>query len=309
LPGAVLLLAMLLMACAHGSAQAKDGPPAHRREVRVRTRAGHVLAGTLTMPSGTARGMVAVYVSGAGPQARDYSTIVDVDNHAFASIEHALLVEGIGGFRYDEVGMGASTGAYRPYATTTTLADDLVDVLRVLESGAVVDARDVVLIGHSEGAHIAALATARAERVRGLVLLAAPAVPGNHVMRDQWRTFAAIRKEPSDVQQFIHRERIRSEPWYREFLVLDPAAAYTRVPVPVLLLQGERDHSVPSWHADSVAALLHAGGNRNVTMVRLPELGHAFVPEPDPWAPIDGEVITRVTRWTSRLLRPGSRDR
>ena len=302
------VLASFVASCAHFPRTFATVERGDRREVRVQTRAGHVLAGTLSMPLGRHRGPIAVFVSGAGPQTRDYSTIIDSDNRAFASIEDALLASGIGGFRFDEVGMGRSSGAYRSYATTTTLADDLADVLEVLESGAEVDATDIVLVGHSEGSVIAALAAARARRVRGLVLMAAPAVSGDRVMRDQWRTFAAIRGEVPQVQQFIHGERLKKEAWYRQFLALDPAAIYARVAVPVLILQGERDVQVPPWHADSVASLLRGVGKGQLSVVRFPDVGHAFVRETD-LRTIAGEVVERVARWATELVLPvaGSR--
>jgi len=66
-------------------------------------------------------------------------------------------------------------------------------------------------------------------------------------------------------------------PWFRYFLTYDPKPALTRVKCPVLAVNGERDLQVP--HRENLAAIesaLKAGGNRDVTIVMLPELNHLF---------------------------------
>ena len=272
-----------------------------RLEVRVQTRAGHELAGTLTVPRSARSGPVAVFVSGAGPHTRSYSTTASINNRAFEKIEDALLLRGVGSFRYDEVGTGASGGSYRAYATSLTLSNDLVDVLTVLGSRSGFAATEFLLIGHSEGGLVASLASTSSAKVAGLVLLAAPAVPGTIVMRDQWREFAMRNGASYDEMQVEHRDRARSDPWYRFFLTFDPAPAYLRVDRPVLILQGEQDFHVPPWHADSIASLLRHGGNRNVRINMMPDLTHGFV-SIDPHS-FERSVIASISTWASNLLR------
>ncbi|MBL0938777.1 MAG: alpha/beta hydrolase [Gemmatimonadaceae bacterium] len=272
-----------------------------RIEVRAPTRAGHVLAGTFSIPTGLRRGPVAVFVSGAGPQTRNYSTVDGVNNRAFEKIENGLLRIGIASFRYDEVGTGLSGGSYREYATSTTLADDLADVLTTLRSHQKFEATEFLLIGHSEGGLIASMAAVSSNRIAGLVLLAAPATPGSQVMQDQWAAFQRLGGETTEEQQSIHRERLRLDPWYRLFLTLDPSPIYARVVQPVLLLQGEQDYSVPAWHADRIASVLRENGNTRVKLVRLPERGHAFI-NLDP-NEFDPAVTALIVDWAAAIVR------
>ncbi|WP_420127512.1 alpha/beta hydrolase family protein [Longimicrobium sp.] len=66
-------------------------------------------------------------------------------------------------------------------------------------------------------------------------------------------------------------------PWYRWFLRYDPAPALRATRVPVLALNGSLDLQVPA--DENLAAIrraLQAGGNRDVTVEKLPGLNHLF---------------------------------
>jgi pimeloyl-ACP methyl ester carboxylesterase len=66
-------------------------------------------------------------------------------------------------------------------------------------------------------------------------------------------------------------------PWFRYFLTLDPRPALRKVKCPVLALNGENDLQVPvSENLREIEATLKAGGNKDVTTVRLPKLNHLF---------------------------------
>lgn len=66
-------------------------------------------------------------------------------------------------------------------------------------------------------------------------------------------------------------------PWFRWFLRYDPAPALRATRVPVLALNGSLDLQVPA--DENLAAIqraLAAGGNRDVTVEKLPGLNHLF---------------------------------
>jgi pimeloyl-ACP methyl ester carboxylesterase len=66
-------------------------------------------------------------------------------------------------------------------------------------------------------------------------------------------------------------------PWFRYFLTLDPRPALRKVKCPVLALNGENDLQVPAnENLREIEAALKAGGNKDVTVVRLPKLNHLF---------------------------------
>lgn len=66
-------------------------------------------------------------------------------------------------------------------------------------------------------------------------------------------------------------------PWYRYFVMFDPAPVLKQVKVPVLALNGELDLQV-AWkeNLDLIAANLKAGKNKDVTVKAFPRLNHLF---------------------------------
>jgi uncharacterized protein len=65
--------------------------------------------------------------------------------------------------------------------------------------------------------------------------------------------------------------------WFRYFLTLDPRLALRKVKCPVLALNGENDLQVPiDENLREIDAALKAGGNKDVTVVRLAKLNHLF---------------------------------
>jgi pimeloyl-ACP methyl ester carboxylesterase len=66
-------------------------------------------------------------------------------------------------------------------------------------------------------------------------------------------------------------------PWFRYFLTCDPRPILRKVKCPVLALNGENDLQVPAdENLREIDAALKAGGNSDVTIVRLPKLNHLF---------------------------------
>lgn len=68
-----------------------------------------------------------------------------------------------------------------------------------------------------------------------------------------------------------------TSPWYRFFLSYDPRPALTRVKCPVLALNGDHDIQVlPDPNLQAIEAALRAGGNKQLTTMKLPGLNHLF---------------------------------
>ncbi|MCG9134710.1 alpha/beta fold hydrolase [Candidatus Poribacteria bacterium] len=83
------------------------------------------------------------------------------------------------------------------------------------------------------------------------------------------------------AQQGEAQVRILAEqsltPWMRYFLTFDPRPALEKIKVPVLALNGELDVQVDAdQNLTAITVALEKGGNRNVTVHRLPEHNHLF---------------------------------
>ena len=91
---------------------------------------------------------------------------------------------GIAVLRYDDRGVGGSTGSVARSTTSDFAHDALAGIARLLER-ADIDPGRIGLVGHSEGAAVASLAASRSDAVGFAVLLAGTSVPGAEVMYEQ----------------------------------------------------------------------------------------------------------------------------
>ena len=66
-------------------------------------------------------------------------------------------------------------------------------------------------------------------------------------------------------------------PWFRTFITLDPVPYLRKVRCPVLALNGELDLQVdPEQNLPVIERALREGGNKQITIRRLPNLNHLF---------------------------------
>ena len=160
-------------------------PPFPYRAEEVRLPGGGAdvtLAGTLTVPEGSGYPAV-VLVSGSGPQDRD-ETIMG--HQPFRVLADHLSRNGVAVLRYDDRGVGESTGDRRQ-AVTADFAEDAAAAVAYLRGRGDMDAARVGVIGHSEGAVVAARLAADDRGLSCGVMLGGPAVPGADVHQAQLR--------------------------------------------------------------------------------------------------------------------------
>jgi hypothetical protein len=81
-----------------------------------------------------------------------------------------------------------------------------------------------------------------------------------------------------DLDRYIEGQvQSISTPWFRAFLMYDPATSLSRVTVPVLAINGELDLQVPpKQNLPVIEQALQRAGNRDVTIRELPRLNHLF---------------------------------
>ena len=122
---------------------------------------------------------------------------------------------GVAVLRYDDRGVGGSTGSVAR-STTSDYADDaLAGIARLLER-ADIDPGRIGLVGHSEGAAVASLAASRSDAVRFAVLLAGTSVPGAEVMYEQSaagaRAAGGVRDAREDLRGRLSRHDLELDP-------------------------------------------------------------------------------------------------
>ncbi|QEG20499.1 alpha/beta hydrolase family protein [Mariniblastus fucicola] len=185
--------------------QTPKGPFPYRvREMIFENSAADIkLAATLTVPKEKDKPPVAILINGSGPQDRDESI---ADHKPFWVVADHLSRNGIAVFRYDERGVGRSTGTFEG-ATSADLATDVEAAIDYLKGRRDVDPTRIILIGHSEGGLLAPMIAARRDDVAGVVLLAPPGVNGVKVVINQSRLIAEA-SGTADEEELQMQEKI-----------------------------------------------------------------------------------------------------
>jgi len=220
---------------------------------------------------------------------------------------------GLGVFAYSRFGYGHSDPVPLP-RPLTYLHDEAREVLpRVLDAAGI---RRCILLGHSDGASIAAIYAGSCQdfRVRGLVLMA-----GHFVVEEVGLRAVAETKrryEEGDLRARLARHHahvdVAFHGWNGAWLdprfpeVFDLSSELAHIRVPMLLVQGEAD---PYGTVEQVR-VVERDACCPVETLLLPEVGHA------PHLEAKEAVLAAVRDFATRLFgvhepagrRPGSQD-
>ncbi len=145
---------------------------------------GVELAGTLTLPDAPGPHPVVITMTGSGPQDRNESLKPITLLEPFAVIADALTSAGVGVLRYDDRGVGGSTGDYNA-ATVGELAEDARAAIDFVETRDDVDPERIGLFGHSEGGLYAAMLGASDPRVAYIGMMAPAVIDGIELIVEQ----------------------------------------------------------------------------------------------------------------------------
>jgi pimeloyl-ACP methyl ester carboxylesterase len=160
--------------------------------------AGITLAGTLTLPKSGGPFPAAVLITGSGPEDRDEAVF---GHRPFLVLADYLTRQGIAVLRYDDRGVGKSTGNFAT-ATSTDFASDAKAAVAYLKTRKEIRADKIGLIGHSEGGVIAPMVAAESKDVAFIVMMAGTGVPGDQVILEQAALIAkAMGTSEKEVQE------------------------------------------------------------------------------------------------------------
>ena len=267
---------------------APPGAPYTAQDVRVSGPGGIVLGGTLTMPT-NARGPVpaVVTITGSGQQDRDELIPIAGGIRLFRQVADTLSRRGIAVLRLDDRGLGASGGDPRT-ATSADFADDIRAALAYLRTRRDIDGTRLGLVGHSEGGAIAPMIAATDPKLKAMVVMAGPGEPGIEISMAQNKYILErdTTLTPAKRDSVLRAARASLDPakqtipWVKFWMSYDPAPTARRVTAATLILQGATDRQVPVDQAEKLAALIRAGGNRDVTVRVIPATNHLFIADP-----------------------------
>ncbi len=229
--------------------------PYSTEEVRF-SNGSTVLSGTLTIPfedghlavpdgSGMSDGTripAVILITGSGAQNRDEEML---EHRPFAVVADAFARAGIATLRYDDRGVGRSTGDFAA-ATTDTLASDAAAGIAFLRDNGF---ENVGALGHSEGGTIAFMLAAGDSAPDFVISMAGAIERGDSVLFSQVEAQALLTGASSSqakfyARQMVDRFRSANDPWSTRFLELDPAPYIRNVKCRVLAINGEKDMQV-----------------------------------------------------------------
>lgn len=157
------------------------------------------LSGTLSFPQGEEGPYPAiVLIAGSGAQNRDSNLM---GFKVFKIMADAFNQSGIAVLRYDERGVGESTGKSVMQSTTAELAKDAAAAVDYLYERPEIDNSKIGMLGHSEGGIIVPKVAVETGRVAFLLLLAGPGMPGCKVIESQQR--AILSANPNFSKEYI----------------------------------------------------------------------------------------------------------
>ena len=275
----------------------------------------HRLAATFTKPK-TAAGPfpVVITISGSGGQDRDEYIPVAGGYRPFRQLADTLGHHGIAVLRFDDRGVGGSTGNHAA-ASTKDFADDVRAVIRYLRGRPDVASERIFLLGHSEGGMIAPMVATTDERVRGIILMAGTGKTGREIIhfqqdyviaRDTTLRTAGARDSATATARTDLDGLAKDNPWLQFMLDYDPIPTAKRVKAPALIINGETDRQVTADQATMLATAMREGGNTDVTLKVFPKLNHLFLVDPDgdpagyarlPSGRMGSEVTGLIVNW------------
>lgn len=154
---------------------------------------GHTLTGNLVSPASNAKSTLVIFASGSGSRDRNSSV---AGFEIFKKLAELLSDHGYHSFRFDDRGVGKSTGDVD--ATLHELGDDLVGIANYFINDHDSTFDHILLLGHSQGGVTSSIA-AQNLSLSGLVLMASPTMPGDQIINQQVQKISEEQGVPDDI--------------------------------------------------------------------------------------------------------------
>ena len=267
------------------------------------------LAGTLTFPESYKEGQkvsVVLMVTGSGPQNRDEELM---GHKPFLVLADRLARHGIASLRYDDRGVGQSTGDFSS-ATTAALATDALAGIKYLRG--LKKFSCVGILGHSEGGSIAYMLGAGGN-ADFIVSLAGPACKFDTLMMLQLNGLSKVQGAKEDVVHSVAetRQLLLSKDnslWMKSALDMNFSKFLPLIKCPVMALSGSNDLNVPAEF--NMLSLQNGLPHNSKNVIKIyPGLNHLFQHSPT-GNPLDDvnidetmseEVMNDVCMWINKV--------
>ena len=297
-------------------------PSGFVEETATLTTTTGVLHGTLDMPSGSGPFPVALIIAGSGPTDRDgNSAMLAGKNNSLKMLAQSLATANIASLRFDKRGIAASAAAGPKEADLRfeNYVDDAAAWVEQLRH----DKRfsTFTIIGHSEGALIGAIATARTHpnafisvagvgRSAGLVLreqingkLPAPLFQANEKILRELEAGRTTEDVPPALKSMY---RASVQPYLISWFKYNPVEVVASIKEPILICQGTTDIQVAVEEAEALkkaaptAKLVIIQGMNHVLKTVPADTVKQTASYSDPALPINVELMKSIIEFVPR---------
>ena len=259
----------------------------------------YIVSGTLTVPNKTPNPPCALIVGGSGPTDRDGSV---GENKTYKDIAWALACKGIAVLRFDKrtFAYGAQLLTEKYNGKQLTIKEEYLDDVKMaidyLGKNKKVDAKKIVVIGHSEGGMLAPLICEQNKKIAGIIIMAGNARPMQDLVIEQldflYKDIALPTNERLKIDALkrhaLNAKSANLKPNYPEDSLPGATASYwisinqyhqtevaKKIKHPILFLQGERDYQVTMTDLSIWKQTL--SNKKNCTFHSYPKLNHLFL--------------------------------
>lgn len=282
------------------------------------------LPGTLTLPRGKGPFPAVILVHGSGPNDRD-ETVAGAK--PFKDLAWGLASNGIAVLRYVKRSRHSPAGIV---TQKEEVLDGVRDAIARLREKPEIDARRVVVLGHSQGGYLAPRIGVAHPDLAGIVVLAGSTRPLEDSMIEQLTYLGSLDPENEGLKSALEAARELKKKlgsptlaaadkidlptggsvtgaYFLDVRGYQPPAVAKKLTLPLLVLQGERDYQVTMRDFEGWKAAL--ASKKNVTLRTYPSLNHLFIagsgtPSPAEYAKeghVDEKVVGDIIAWVKAL--------
>ncbi|MCF5054036.1 alpha/beta fold hydrolase [Pseudomonas syringae] len=317
----MMLRVLLLTLTLFSSLAFAASPVVLQRPISLDTGSGE-LFGSLLLPQSDKPVPVVLIIAGSGPTDRNGNSADGARNDSLKRLAWVLARHNIASVRYDKRGVAASLAA-TPDERNLTLDAYVADAVawgKLLKA----DKRlgPLIVLGHSEGALVAALAAPQLDPA-GVVSLSGSARPVDQVIRQQLADHLppALLLRSNEILDHLKAGQVDTDvpgplegifrPSVQPYLIslfrADPSEAFARLNMPALILQGTNDIQVGVGDARALkqakpdARLTVIEGMNHVMRIVPNDVKQQLASYNDPQLPLAAELGSRLVRFIEGL--------
>ncbi|MBC3951693.1 MULTISPECIES: alpha/beta hydrolase [Pseudomonas] len=312
----IALILPLLTGLAHAAT-----PSVLQRPIVLQTATGE-LSGTLLLPKSATPVPVVLIIAGSGPTDRDGNNPDGGRNDSMKLLARTLARNNIASVRYDKRGVAASKAA-TPDERNLSIEAYVADA-EAWGQKLKTDPRlgQLILLGHSEGALVASLAAEKAGAA-AVISVAGTGRPVDEVLREQLQErlppplllrsnqlideikAGKTDNDVPDELEVVFRPSV--QPYLISLFRQAPAAAFGKLKVPALIVQGRNDIQVGVGDAELLkqakpdAELALIEGMNHVLRIVPDDIKQQLESYKNPQLPLASELSTRILRFIDGL--------